>query len=228
MSFFRNLFGSSPPPNGQAFLAAIEHYPANPMPFPDSRKTLKDTELDANLDHILSTRVERLTIVAQFMTQFEVDVAPLLDPNENPLPAAQAVDDWLTTALPDRSALPGNDPANAPRDLFLFSDRSGPDILFSLIADLALLEGEAVRLRSDAFRWAIDRDPGNRRLSHYKRPCLFKAGQPDWASTALDLELIMLSIIYERRGQSGILHHFGDSIADFLRGAFDPSPTGFY
>lgn len=209
-------------------IKALSRYPANPPPFPGAKQTLTDKQRDANVSHIIETTAERLDVLGSLLAAFEIDPAPLLNSVADGLPTATAIDKWLTDELPDYRDLPPSDAANAPYRTFEESRREGPEILFSLVADLGLLEGEAIRRRDTRFSWIIDRERGHRSLQMYHRPCLSKAGHKGWAATAIDFEFHMLSIMYERRRGTGILHQFGDMLSDLNRGAYDPSPTGFY
>lgn len=229
--FLKGLLGGAQPARpvtGARLLEALGSYPANSPPFSGPTKTLTNPQRDANLAHIVATASARLDALGGLLGGFAIDPAPLLDPAVDATATATAIDDWLTAELPDYGALPPADRSNAPYAAFLGSVRSGTDIVFTLAADLGLLEGEAMRRRDDRFAWAIDRERSHRRLESYGRPCLLKPGQPDWDATAIDFELQMLGIIYERRRGSGVLHRFGDALASLASGAFDPSPTGYY
>lgn len=231
--FFKSIFGRTPPPSprsGSRLLDALQGYPANPPPFL-GYKMLSDPQRDANLAHLIATVPDRMDALTVLLRGFGIDPAALLDSSApiagTPLIAAQAIDDWLTAELPERADLPPAPAENAPYSAFMDSDRSGNDIIFSLIADLGVFEGEAMRRRDGRFTWAIDRERGHRTLEVYRRLCLFKAAEPDWAATAIDFELRTLGIVYERR-RTGAIHRFGDDLAALARGAFDASPSGIY
>lgn len=52
------------------------------------------------------------------------------------------------------------------------SDRAGPHIVHSLIADLAWLEGDIlIRARPGSF-WGLNVNPGDRQMIMYRRPCV--------------------------------------------------------
>lgn len=231
-NFLKGLFGgggrSSTPGLGTRLIEAVSTYPVNPPPFPGARQSLTDKQRDANLAHLVATTAERLEALGRLLAGFALDVAPLLDSSAPAAGAASAIDDWLTNELPDYGDLPPSDAANAPYRAFEDSRRDGRDVWFTLVADLGLLEGEAIRRRDERFTWAVDRERGHRSLEMYRRPCLLKPAQEGWAATAIDFEFAMLSIIYERRRGTGVLHRFGDELANLARGAFDPSPTGFH
>ncbi len=230
--FLKSIFGGDQPPKppsrkGEKLIGLLQNYSANPPPFPGDKKALTDKQRDANVAHIIATASARVAALGGLLAEFSIAVAPLCDSAADALPTAHIIDAWLTAELPDHAALPLSAPANAPYGAFMQSDRSGPHILFTLAADLGVLEGEAIRARDPRFIWTVDRDRAHRGLEMYRRPCLFKAGQTDWAPTAIDFEFQMLAIIYER-GRMGAIHRFGDSLEALSRGAFDPSPTGFY
>jgi hypothetical protein len=224
MSFLKSLFGGNASvPHENPLLAALRSYPPNSPPFPGLRKQLQPSELDANLDHLVASCDVRLSYLSQLLSQFNVYIAPLLDPAQSPAGAVEALNAWLVQALPARDAMPPADGPNAPYALFQQSDRAGDHILFSFVADLALLEGEALRRRDNRFFWAINRERSLSGKETAKRPCLMRAPTDTWrVPLDFDLEQGMLGIIYQMRDGTGTHHQFGEHLLAVLRGAVDP------
>jgi hypothetical protein len=227
MITLRSIFGgksenSKQPSNGLS--QKLAQYQANMPPFPGHRRTLTAQKLDSNLTHLVATCDTRLGLLSNLLSGFGIDITPMLDPAQDPHPTATAIDDWLTAHAADLAKLPRSAAGTCPADEFQNSDRSGDVILYSLIADLALLEGEAIRRRDDRFYWAINRDVKLRSLTTAKRPCLMRPIQPNWVvPMAIDFEMAILGICHERRNDMGMLHTFGEQMTDVLRGAYDPA-----
>jgi hypothetical protein len=224
MSILKSLFGGkAPSPATSPLMAALQNYPPNSPPFPGLRKSLKPAQLDANLDHLITSCDIRISHLRALLMKFGVDAGPLLDPVQSPQSASDAINVWLVKSLPGRTAMPPSDGPNAPYTLFQNSDRSGAEILFTLVADLALLEGEAIRRRDPRFFWAINRERVLAGKETAKRPCLMRAPTPFWRIPLdFDLEQGMLAIVYQMRDGTGTHHQFGEQLAGVLRGAVDP------
>ena len=175
----------------------------------------------ANLAHLVESCDARLNHVCTLLAHFDVDASPLIDPAQNPSDAACAVDHWITEQADSFEILPRSAAGVCPVEEFQNSDRSNDEIVFSLVADLALLEGEAIRRRDDRYYWAINREAKLRSIETAKRPCLMRPIQPDWTMPiALDLEMATLAIVHERRSNMGVLHKFGDQMIAILNGAY--------
>jgi hypothetical protein len=227
MRFLRSIFGgrsedAAQPARGLG--QKLAQYPANTPPFRGHSRALTAQQLDSNLAHLVATCDERLGLLSNLLGGFDIDITPMLNPAEDPHATAAAIDDWLTAHAADLANLPRSASGTCPVEDFQDSDRSGGMILYSLIADLAVLEGEAIRRRDDRFFWGINREPKLRSLQSAKRPCLMRPIQPNWAyPLAIDFEMAMLDICHERRSDMGILHTFGDQMTGILRGAYDPA-----
>ncbi len=226
MNILRTLFGGKETPKAQAggaLTAALVAYPANTPPFLGLRRDLKPAELDANLAYILETRDQRLSVLQGLLMQFDIEIGPMLDADVDPLATATAIDGWLTQYADDLNQLPRAASGTCPVESFQTSQRAGPEIIYTLATDLALLEGEAIRRRDSRFDWAINREPKLRAQESAKRPCLMRAAQLDWATPlAFDLEMINLGLIHERRSDMGVLHYFGETLAAVMCRAYDP------
>ncbi len=225
MSLLRSIFGAVRPfetvPQPTVFIQMLANYPPNTPPFQGLRRAFTPAQLDANLAHLVETIEQRLIHVTQFLAQFGIDAAPLLNASQDPIPTANAIDSWLTIQSQSLDILPRSTSGVCPVEEFQNSDRSGNAVIYSFVADLALLEGEAIQRRDTRFYWAINREVKLRSQETAKRPCLIRPIQPDWAMpVAIDLEMGMLSIIHERRSDTGVLHRFGEQLISILGGAY--------
>jgi hypothetical protein len=224
MSLFGRIFGNgskSQPRRGKALTEALANYPASAPPHLGPPRRLSEQQAEENLAHLLSSMDDRIAAVLGLLLRFGIDAAPLLDPAHDPLPICEAIDLWLVNELPEREDLPGQPSANPPRDMFQASDRDGEHKLFSLAADLGVFVYEALRRHDPGFYWAVDRFRPKQNMTHYNRPCLIKPMAPDQWETIFDVEMIMLSIVYEKRITIPI-HRVGDKFEGLLRGVFNP------
>lgn len=202
MDLLKKLFGGNnvlQQRRGVALKSALERYPVNAPPHLGWGCDLNDEQINANLAFVLETEQMRIAAISALLKNFRIDVSPLLNPNIDPLATCDAIDLWLINELPERDDLPGQPSVNSPSDMFIASNRSGPHILFSMIGDLGLLVYNAIRLHDPRFNWANDLDTTTRSTRSSRRPCMIKARQDDFDSVIFDHELIMLSIVYEKR-----------------------------
>ena len=202
--------------SGRRVMSLLDDYLPNTPPHRKPTADLSDRQCEENLNFLIENSHIRLRLLDDFLKEFNLDIAPAIDPSSDPLPAFQAVDRWI------RSEFPVPREPRPPRQRFLTSDRAGRDILFSLIADLGLLEGEAVVRRRDDFNWALDLDPANSDMWTYRRPCIVRPRMEQWASTEFDMEIITLQTAY-RIGEPGAeVHPFGETAIETIAGGHDP------
>lgn len=220
--------GASPADGAVAAMGALfDGYPPNPPRHAGDPRKLTDTQRDENFAQFLEQREQRLGIIGRFLRGKGVDPAPMLTPvGDGGVVAARAIDGWLDQALPKRpfSPVAGDETPNPPTHAFRASERSGSDIYYSFLADLGLLEGEAVRLRDPRFDWAINRLPELSEMGSYQRICLMKPGSADWAPTVFELDEHMLAICHPKMAPRGNNsgHWFGELLQGAIDGAFDP------
>lgn len=217
---------AAPPDTETALLLRFADYPPDRPRHPGDPLTLSEAERDANLAQFRDERAARLAIVGNFLRDNGVDPAPMLDPNGDGVAAARAADHWLDETLPRRpfSPVSGDETPNPPDRAFRASDRAGADIYYSLLADLALLEGEAIRLRDARFDWAINRLPDFADMGSYGRICLIKPRDAAWPATVLEMDVHLLAICHAKmapRG-NGSGHWFGELLQGAVDRAYDP------
>ena len=218
------------PPGSPALVRLLAGYPANRPHHPGDMAMLTEAERDDNLAQLLRERDDRLGVVGAFLRRQGVDPAPMLDPLGDGVAAARRVDRWLDAVLPRRTpTLVGGDPQPNPDWVaFRRSDRASSDLLYSLLADLALLEGEAMRRRDDRFSWVVNRRKAFRDMASFGRICLTKAGARGWEATVIDVPEHLLAICHAKarpghdahRGGHG--HFYGELLDRAVRRGFDP------
>ena len=218
---FDTLFGGRK--RAGPLAAALAHYPPNAPAHPGPIKRLTLAQVEENLRRVLDERNERLAALGSMLGDHGIDVAPVLDPAADPAPAYAALSSWLADALPPRAAMPGGGGTNAPIDGYVASERRGDDILFSLVADLALLEGEGIVRRRAAWRWDLDRDPTDAGTYPYHRVVVWRDAMDARPAIALDLEHETLQTLYATRSAFGqaARRPLGRTLLGVLAGGFD-------
>lgn len=201
-------------------------YPPNRPRHPGDPAGLSQAERGANLAQMLEECDSRITTVSALLRRHGLDPVPMLDPAADGVAAARAIDAWLGRILPRRpmSPIAGDETPNPPERAFRESDRSGADIYYSLIADLALLEGEAIRRRDDRFRWQINDLRDFSDMPSHGRICLIKPGSADWDPTVLDIDQHLLGLFHRKMAPNGDTsgHWYGELLDGAVRRAFDP------
>ncbi|WIV98261.1 hypothetical protein [Kinneretia aquatilis] len=146
---------------GQALLQRLrERYPvyAAPHAYRRDGQLLSLAQAQENLEYLQTQRPTRLRIASDFLhTEAGVDVAVALAGAE-PAALLDGLHRWSLRVFP---ALQKAAPQLARDEVWLASDRRGPEIVYSLLMDLALLLGELILIRRPAFQWALDLDEGN-------------------------------------------------------------------
>lgn len=215
---FSRLFGWRPDASrsGRRLLALLAEYPPDTPPHTGLTSDLGDAQCTDNLQHLIDTRVQRLQALTELLAAFDLDITAATQPTQDPRPTFQLIDRWIRTSFP----LPPE--PKPPRQQFLQSDRSGSDILFSLIADLGLVEGEAIVRRRDDFSWALDLDPENHDMLSYRRPCVVRPPGDDWASTVFDTQITALETAWQIGEAGAAVFPFGESAIEAIAGGHDP------
>jgi len=159
---------------GEALLQRLrDSYPvyAAPHPYRDGGQLLSLDQATANLEYLRTQRALRLRIVGDFLhVEAGVDVAAALAGGE-PAALLDGLQRWSLHAFP---ALKKAAPQLARDEVWLASDRRGPEIVYSLLMDLALLLAELILVQRPAFRWALDLDEESLRegMDSARRPVL--------------------------------------------------------
>lgn len=209
------------PGPGAAIRCLLARYTPYRVPHPGPTKRLSDDQCRENLAYLLVNKAERLEIFSQCLNQFGVDLsrAPQAKPDE--LGALfKAVDHWA------RAELPRAPDRLLSFDVFVASDRDGPDKIFSLITDLGIFEGEQIVTRRPDFTWALDVARDNRVMSSYRRPTVFReriyfSGHP-WSATSFDFEDLAFGFWRGLEIPGSAIHPFGETALATIAGGHDP------
>lgn len=159
---------------GQVLLQRLrDSYPvyAAPHPYRRDGQLLSLDQAADNLEYLRTQRALRLRIVGDFLqVEAGVDVAAALAGGE-PVALLDGLQRWSLHAFP---ALKKAAPQLARDEVWLASDRRGPEIVYSLLMDLALLLAELILIRRPAFQWALDLDEDSLRegMDSARRPVL--------------------------------------------------------
>lgn len=140
-------------------------YPVWETPCKGYPPALSVEEAQANLRYLLDNHERRIPVLSAFMREaFAITLSPpnsgddlktMLDPLYN----------WAYETWPQISH--GRDTSI---DDWLRSDKSGDDIVFSLIADVGLYLGEIICFREPRYVWAIDLSDNE--MASFHRPVL--------------------------------------------------------
>jgi hypothetical protein len=193
-----------------ALAKRLLRYPVNTPLHPGAQSALSEEQVDANLAAFLTRKAERFAHFASLLKEFGVDIAPLLDPTEDPVPVIDAIEQWMLDYLPERKDLPPHDSiVNAPYERMWASDRAGPDIVFTLAADYAVALGETLAVRRPKLSWGVDRtalsNPKHKGGGRYtwRRIVILAERQKGWSDTPMfAAEDTALHAIYWLRSRS--------------------------
>lgn len=198
----------------------LEAYPPYEAPFrgPPSALTLEQAE--ANLQYLLTHNEQRLRDLSRFLSGVGVDVTAALNGDEvgPPLDALHA---WTKRDFPKIY-----DQRIAKRSVWLASTRTGPEIVYSLLMDIALLLGALVIARRPDYRWALDLDPDNVAdgMQSVKRPVVqIPKAEPFPAPIILDFEAIVVGDCYLRTRSPifGLTNDLGRVVKDTISGGYE-------
>ena len=139
--------------DGERLKRQLADYPSFEPPHRGDPASLGTEDAEENLAHFLRALPGRLDTLATLLASWDIAL-PADAASAEPEPLIASLHAWSGRSW---SAL------GASGTGWLRGERSGPDIAFSLAADVAALLGELVRRGRPDWRWAIDTDPEHRR-----------------------------------------------------------------
>lgn len=154
--WFSTWFGKRRPAGSLA--RRLRSYPPYDAPHVGRGSRLSESQARANLAYFEQVLPQRLHLVATLLREqagIEVDAA-LAAPGEQGPALTDSLHRWAGEAWP--ALAEGRPTTLGP---WLDSRRSGEDIVFSMLLDVAILLGELVRRGNADWRWGLDLDPGN-------------------------------------------------------------------
>ena len=144
----RNLFGKR---TGASLADRLVDYP----PFGDihvgAPEDLREAQARANFDNFIARRLERLDVLSALLKTFELDLEAGLTASDHGAFLNQ-IDHW---AAEHWKSVPATG-KQLRRDYWQRSDRSGGDIVYSMLRDVALLFGEMIIRRREGTFWGLD------------------------------------------------------------------------
>ena len=213
-SWFRN----AAEPRESRLKRLLADYPPYRIPHRGPGRRLTLAEAEENLAYLLDHKEERLAIVRALLTRFDLDAAAELAADDL-RPVLDGLWRWSCAEWPAVY-----DPAFVPIDVWLNSSREGPEIIFSMLMDVAILLGELVLVRRSDYRWALDLDPQNAadEMVSWQRPVLLRPADHfvpviffDFEDTARTSYIRCTSTPYR------ILNDLGREVLDAISGAHE-------
>jgi hypothetical protein len=195
----------------------LKAYPPYAAPFVGEPRSWTLAQANANLGYLMEHKDERIEALRQLLREFAIDVPSDLA-IEDPQPLLDALHAWAMTEW-------RRVPASASDySTWIASSRSGPDIVFSLLTDVAILFGEMVIARRPHYAWAIDLDPHSdmEGMLSFLRPVV-QIG--DGGPSCLDFEayLVQVFFILQHYPPWSAPDHLGSFVASAMRGEYEPS-----
>jgi hypothetical protein len=147
-------------PEPGALALRLRRYPPFDRPHPGYGQGLSEAQALANLAHVHAVCAQRLALVGPLLQEEAgVDLpTALAAPAAQAATVATALQRWAGAAWP--ALQPPHAPAR-PLQHWLHSTGRGDDIVYSLLADIALALGELIRRGNPTWRWGVDLDPRN-------------------------------------------------------------------
>jgi len=197
----------------------LNSYPPYDAPFRGPASALTLDQSDANLQYLLTHSEQRVNDLVRFLSGVDVDFTGALHGGEVG-PPLEALHVWLKREF---SKL--YDPAIAKRSVWLASTRKGPEIVYSLLMDIALLLGALLIARKPEYRWALDLDPDNvtDEMDTVKRPVVqIPKADPFPAPIILDFEASVVGQYLTARSPIfGLTNDLGRQVTEAISGAFE-------
>lgn len=219
----------------------LSDYPAHRPPYIGDPGKLTDAQCDDNLADLRAQTAQRLQILSSFLLQHRIDITAAVNGDTNAPNIFTQIHNWLLQWLPQRpmDMVSGDKEPNHPRAKFMASDRSGSEIYLSLFSDLALLEGEAIRITDPRFNWEVYHAPKGVYVCTEEEPddppflaselkderhiCLVRpSDDPEYWPTILNLQVIMRGQCHAMMSPMGYFDHpYGSSFNNALNRRFD-------
>lgn len=212
---------------GDRLAQRLRSYPPYQAPFPGHALDLDLAQAQANLDYLLAQRTERLTILGDLLDDDRIDVKTGLTADD-PAPLLDGLHQWAKTQWPGL-----HDRKLATTETWLRSSRAGPEIVYSLLMDVAILLGELIVRHRPRFAWSLDLDPENGPggipgdpddfMTSYKRPVvMIPKGGPLLAPVILDVEdIVVMQYIQAKQPVGWLLNDLSRVVVDARNGAWE-------
>lgn len=197
----------------------LQSYPPYEAPYRGPPSALTIMQAEANLQYLLTHKEQRLRDLSRFLGGMGVDITTALNGGDVG-PALDALHVWAKREFPKI-----HDPEIAKRSVWLASTRTGREIVYSFLMDIALLLGELVITRRPDFRWGLDLDPDNVLDEMYSvKRCVVQIpkAEPFPAPIILDFEEIVVGQYWNARSPVfGLLNDLARPVKDAISGAYE-------
>jgi hypothetical protein len=173
----------------------------------------------ANLEYLLTHCEARLSDLPRFFSGFNAEVAVALRDGDFETPL-HALHEWTKQEFPRIY-----DPKLTKSEIWLASSRTGHEIVYSLMMDIALLLGELVVTRRREYSWSLDLDPDNEadQMTSYKRPVVqLPKGEPFPAPIIFDFGAMIVDHFFNVRfPHFGLINMLGQHVGNAVSGAYE-------
>jgi hypothetical protein len=216
-NWFKKMFGGASDGASAGTTLSLDQqllaYPPNTLPYFGDPKKLTVARQEANLAHFMATLEMRLEHVSSLLDKNGIGIGAMLDAirsEHEAMAVADGIDKWLASQEEALRRLLPNADGTQCFEQYRQSSRAGDEIIFTLAADLALLEGEAVRRRHPDFSWQICNEKHLARTFHSKAICLIRPAKPgETLPYVLEFEYMMVDLLYDRISGRPPLRHYG-------------------
>lgn len=171
----RWLFAEDPgnsEPRESRLLPLLADYPPYLTPFPGVTGSLSLEQCEANLSYLLDVRRDRLSIAADLLGHFGIDLHAGMRADD-PTAFLAELDRWARSEWP---AL--HTPAFSVKpDVWLRLPKSGLHIELAMLMDIAIVLGETVVGHRSEYSWQLDLNPKHAEMTSYRRVVVAKSTQ---------------------------------------------------
>lgn len=221
VGWLRRLVEGTPAKKGrlEGLLAA---YPPYRIPYPGEGCSLTPVQAQANLAYLLDHKAERLGVVRGLLAEFGLDLGAALAAPD-PRPFLDALWSWSAAEWPAVY-----DPKLTTIEGWLNSTRDGPEIVSSMLMDVAIAQAEIVLVRRPDYGWALDLDPENKSgiegqgTKSWQRPVLLRPADEVIPLLMFDLEGAVWNDYTRCVGPTyTVWNHSGRGVLDIASGAYE-------
>jgi hypothetical protein len=195
-------------------------YPAPGFPGPGHRLTLAEAE--ANLAFLLANKARRLDIAAGLLRQFGLDLCAGLKGDPEPFLDGLwrwSVDEWPAVYDPT---------IYSSIERWLRSTRDGPEIVYSMLTDIAIVLAEMILVRRTDYHWALDLDPENEDMASWRRPVVQRPPEGAVPAINYDFELATRTAYGQCTGPAyRVVNDLGRGVLEAISGDAEATQTSF-
>lgn len=219
VNLLRRRFGSEESGRDSRLATLLRSYPPYGLPFPGQPAELPLAQCEANLGYLLTERERRLESLAGLLGHFGVDLRAGLAADD-PRPLLTDLEEWASehwAGIYDRRLTLSRE--------WLSSTMAGPDIVLSMLMDVAIVLGELILAKRPDFSWQLDLDEDNVEMPTHRRPVVFRPPLPDaaWPAVAIDVQAVAIGC-YDTSGRRlPLVQALTRTVMSVIRGGYDPA-----